>query len=97
MVEGMSGDDVRQAQEFLAFLSNVYPEIPEIPVTGYFGERTLEAVNAARKLFGLEINGTINALLWDVLAREYETAKRGAELAVQQYPGYTLMEEGGAE
>ena len=36
MVEGMSGDDVEQAQTFLSFLSQVYTEIPEIPVTGYF-------------------------------------------------------------
>ena len=96
LVEGMSGEDVRQAQEFLAFLSQIYPEIPEIPATGYFGSQTVDAVNAARVLFGLEPNGVINATLWDILAREYETARTGAQTAAQQYPGYVLEPEGGA-
>ena len=87
MVEGMSGDDVEQAQTFLSFLSQVYPEIPEIPVTGYFGERTREAVLATQRLFG--------PVTWDILAERYETAVQGAEVAEQQYPGYVLQNEEG--
>lgn len=96
LVEGMSGEAVRQAQEFLSFLSQVYPEIPDVSVTGYFGSMTREAVLAAQALFGLEPSGAINALLWDVLAREYETARTGEQVAEQQYPGYVLTQEGGA-
>lgn len=95
MVEGMSGNDVEQAQTFLAFLSQVYPEIPEIPVTGYFGERTREAVIAAQELFGIPPTGTIGPVTWDILADRYETATRGAEVAEQQFPGYVLQNEGG--
>ena len=93
LVEGMSGSDVEQVQTFLSFLSSVYPEIPEIPVTGYFGERTREAVIAAQNLFGLNPIGIVNPATWDVLAREYETALRGAQAASQQFPGYVLQEE----
>lgn len=95
MIEGMSGADVEQAQEFLAFLSGVYPEIPEIPVTGYFGERTRDAVIAAQELFGLTVTGTIGPATWDVLARQYETATRGAQVAEQQFPGYVLQSQEG--
>ena len=91
LIEGMSGDDVEQAQTFLSFLSSVYPEIPQIPVTGYFGEMTKDAVIAAQKLFGLNITGTIGPATWDILAREYETAVMGAKAAEQQFPGYTLQ------
>ncbi len=93
MIEGMSGADVEQAQTFLAFLSGIYPEIPEIPVTGYFGERTREAVIAAQELFGLTVTGTIGPATWDILAEQYETATRGAQTAQQQYPGYVLQSQ----
>ena len=95
MVEGMSGDDVEQAQTFLSFLSQVYTEIPEIPVTGYFGERTREAVLAAQRLFGIPPTGTIGPVTWNILAERYETAVLGAEVAEQQYPGYVLQNEEG--
>ena len=91
LIEGMSGNDVEQAQTFLSFLSSVYSEIPQIPVTGYFGEMTKDAVIAAQKLFGLNITGTIGPATWDILAREYETAVMGAKAAEQQFPGYTLQ------
>ena len=95
MIEGMSGADVEQAQEFLSFLSSIYPEIPNIPVTGYFGERTREAVIAAQELFGLTVTGTIGPATWDILARQYETGTRGARAAEQQFPGYVLQSEEG--
>ncbi len=95
MVEGMSGADVEQAQTFLSFLSQVYPEIPQIPVTGYFGERTREAVLAAQNLFGIPPTGTIGPVTWDVLANRYETATHSAQTAEQQFPGYVLQTEGG--
>lgn len=95
MVEGMSGEDVEQVQTFLSFLSAIYTEIPEIPVTGYFGERTREAVLAAQQVFGIPPTGTVGPVTWDVLAREYETAVRGAQAAEQQFPGYVLQNEGG--
>ena len=95
MIEGMSGDDVEQAQVFLSYLSGIYPELPELPVTGYFGERTRAAVIAAQKLFGLTVTGTIGPATWDILAGQYETATRGAQTADQQYPGYVLQSQEG--
>lgn len=93
MIEGMNGADVEQAQTFLAFLAEIYPEIPSIPVTGYFGERTRQAVIAAQELFGIPVSGIIGPATWDILANRYETARRGAETAEQQYPGYVLQAE----
>lgn len=90
LVEGMSGNDVEQAQTFLYALSSVYDEIPEIPVTGYFGNLTKDAVIAAQKLFGLNVTGTIGPATWDILAEQYETLTNGSKVAQQQFPGYTL-------
>ena len=35
--EGMRGDSVSDLQTYLSYIGSVYPEIPEIPVTGYYG------------------------------------------------------------
>jgi len=94
MVEGMSGSDVEQAQTFLSALADVYPEIPKIPVTGYFGERTREAVLAAQRLWNIPLTGTIGPVTWDTLASAYETAVSGSQTEPQQYPGYVLQNEG---
>lgn len=92
IVEGMSGPDVLQAQKFMDALSNVYPEIPPMILSGYFGERTLQGVLAAQKLFDINLYapGTIGPGTWEVLAREYQAATRQAQAALRQYPDYIL-------
>ena len=57
--EGMQNDDVRDLQTYLSYIGRTYPEIPEIPVTGYFGEQTRDAVYTFQRLFGLPISGLV--------------------------------------
>lgn len=95
LLKGMSGDDVRQVQTFLSTLSTVYPQIPAIPVTGYFGDQTEQALIAAQQLFGLEPSGVVGTPTWTILAREYLTVVNGAETAAGQFPGQALSMEGG--
>lgn len=57
LLEGMTGDDVRQLQEMLSTLSTVYPQIPSITVDGDYGPATFAAVVAAQQLFGLQPRG----------------------------------------
>lgn len=94
LVDGLSGKDVTQLQVFLSTLSTVYPEIPNIPVTGYFGSQTRQAVIAAQNLFGIEPTGTVSSVTWAELAQQYETVRAGSETASDQYPGYPVGEEG---
>lgn len=95
MVEGMRGDDVLQGQTFINYLSTIYPEIPPVALTGYFGEATLRAVLAAQKFFDIvtATPGVFGPVTWSILAQEYETAIRGAQAQPQQYPGYVLENE----
>lgn len=95
LLEGMSGDDVRQLQTFLSTLSTVYPQIPAIPVTGYFGEQTEQAVRAAQQLFGLEPSGVVGTPTWNFLAREYLTVANGTPPVMGQFAGEPLSAEGG--
>ena len=41
-------------------LSTIYPEVPSIPETGYYGEQTREAVLALQRILGLPQTGNVN-------------------------------------
>ncbi len=90
LVEGMSGDDVRQLQEMLSVLSTVYPEIPKITPDGIYGPQTFQAVVAAQNLFGLRPTGAVGTPTWAEIASQYMTVVNGSRVADGQYPGEAL-------
>ncbi len=69
--EGMSGTEVSDLQKYLYTLGKAYPELYEVPLTGYFGPQTREAVERFQELFGLYVNGAVGPLTWNSIAREY--------------------------
>ena len=73
--EGMRNDDVKDLQTYLSYIGSVYPEIPEIPITGYFGEQTRDAVYTFQRLFGLPISGLVGHSTWYAIAEEYNALK----------------------
>lgn len=73
--EGMRSDSVRDLQTYLSFIGSVYPEIPEIPVTGYFGTQTRDAVYTFQRLFGLPQSGLVGVNTWNTIAEEYNALK----------------------
>lgn len=72
LTEGMSGENVRDLQTYLALIGQNYDAIPEIPVTGYFGTQTREAVTAFQNAFGLTPNGAVGAVTWNTIATQYD-------------------------
>lgn len=70
--EGMNNDDVTDLQTYLNLIGTVYPEIPEITVTGYFGPQTREAVTAFQRSFGIEPTGAVGAVTWNEIANQYD-------------------------
>lgn len=71
--QGMSGEDVRDLQTYLAAIGRNIPQIPEIPVTGFFGSQTRNAVAAFQRLYGIPANGTVGPVTWNAIAREYDS------------------------
>ena len=59
-------------QTYLSLIGRTYTNIPEIPVTGYFGEQTEAAVRAFQNAFGLEVTGTVGPITWSTIASEYD-------------------------
>ncbi len=72
---GMENEDVRDLQKYLDYIGSIYPEIPELPITGYYGEQTRNAVSVFQRLFGLDVTGTVGHSTWYRIAEEYDTLK----------------------
>lgn len=90
---GFEGEDVTTVQEELAYLSQVYTEIPPVEITGVYDAQTEAAVRAFQELFGLEVDGVVGVTTWDTIASAYSNIRFGNTKRVGQYPGYPLAEE----
>lgn len=77
---GASGEKVRQIQEQLNRIAQVYSAIPTQPVTGYYDDSTREAVLAFQKVFKLPQTGIIDYRTWYKIQEIYVGVTRIAEL-----------------
>lgn len=76
---GMSNNDVRAFQTYLNVIGRTYRDIPEIPVTGYFGAETENAVRIFQELFGIPVSGLVGAPTWDAVSKEYNYIRFGTQ------------------
>ncbi len=89
--QGSEGEDVILLQNYLNEIGKTYSAIPAIPVTGYFGTQTEDAVKAFQTIFGLPGNTSIvNAAVWNAIISVYEDLYVGMMAEEGQYPGYTV-------
>lgn len=70
--EGMTGENVRDLQTYLSLIGKNLAAIPEIPVTGYFGSQTKNAVIAFQNAFGLPANGAVGPVTWNTIVQQYD-------------------------
>lgn len=72
LTEGMSGENVRDLQTYLSVIGQNLNSIPVIPVTGYFGSQTRDAVTAFQNAFGINPSGAVGAVTWNTIAQQYD-------------------------
>ena len=89
---GSQGDAVRALQQRLQFISGVYENIPDVEVTGYFGEQTRTAVNAFLSDMGLPQKGFVGPGAWKLIEDTYFNLKNGDLKTPGQYPGYAVSQ-----
>lgn len=87
---GMSGSSVSTIQTYLSVISEVYPSIPSVSITGYFGEQTQRAVAAFQRFAGLDETGIVNGPTWTEAAVLYSDIIEGREKGFGQYPGGSI-------
>ncbi len=68
---GASGDKVRQLQEQLLTISEVYTAIPSLVPDGQYGEMTQESVRVFQDVFGLPETGVVNYRTWYKISQIY--------------------------
>lgn len=76
---GSSGDEVRQIQEQLAAIADVYYTIPGLAVDGIYGPQTTASVRAFQEKFGLPATGQVNQATWYKISAIYVAITRIAE------------------
>ena len=77
---GSSGSKVRQMQEQLNRIAQVYTSIPRIVVDGAYGSATAEAVRQFQSIFGLPATGVVDYPTWYKISEIYVGVTRIAEL-----------------
>lgn len=76
---GSRGDAVRQMQEQLNAIAEVYYPIPNIVADGVFGNATAAAVRAFQQQFDLPANGIVDFPTWYKISAIYVAISRIAE------------------
>ena len=94
---GDSGVEVEALQYYLAFLGYFYPQLPPIPITGFFDELTRDAVFTFQSEYGLPVTGVVDIGTYYRIEREYKNAVADLPANYQSaigepYPGRFLVE-----
>ncbi len=76
---GSSGSKVRQLQEQLATIAEVYTAIPMVVPDGIFGEQTQRAVEEFQSIFGMRPTGEVDFPTWYRISQIYVGIARLAE------------------
>lgn len=77
---GSSGNKVRQMQEQLNRIAQVYTSIPKITTDGTYGPATEAAVKQFQSIFGLPASGIVDYPTWYKISEIYVGVTRIAEL-----------------
>ena len=74
---GMRGQNITDLQTYLNLIGRNIPEIPIVPITGFFGEQTEEAVRIFQRLFGIPVSGAVGPVTWYQIALQYDFLNSG--------------------
>ncbi|MBQ6847335.1 MAG: peptidoglycan-binding protein [Clostridia bacterium] len=79
LTKGTRGENITDLQTYLNLISKNIPEIPEVAITGYFGDQTENAVRVFQSLFGIPVSGDVGPVTWYQIALQYDFFNRGIE------------------
>lgn len=90
---GSESDEVGVLQSYLDYIAQTYTEILSVPITGYYGTRTREAVISFQRIFGLPVTGRVNAVTWSAVASVYGDLYNGRQISDGQFPGFSVGDD----
>lgn len=89
---GSRSEYVSALQTYLNTIAETYPEIPTLPVTGYYGRQTENAVATFQDQFGLTRTGNVDPFTWEVITSLYSDLSLGNARVEGQSPGETITQ-----
>ena len=97
--QGDRGVEVQLLQFYLSSISVFYPQIPNVPIDGIFGQNLLKAVLNFQQNFGLIDDGIVGRSTWEKIYAVYETLsdKIVPEENIPAYPGRTFQQGSSGE
>ena len=75
LTKGTRGEAVSDLQTYLSFIAQNINDLPDVSVTGYFGDQTENTVRTFQRLFGLTESGAVGPVTWYQIAREYDALR----------------------
>ena len=96
LAEGMTGNDVRVMQYYLAFIAQYDTSVNPINIDGIFGPMTRNAVIAFQKAYELEVTGIVNAVTYNRMIDVYRgiimsLPENMFENSARPFPGVQLF------
>ncbi len=79
LTKGTRGENITDLQTYLNLIGRNIPEIPVVPITGYFGDQTENTVRIFQQLFGIPVSGDVGPVTWYQIALQYDFFNRGVE------------------
>lgn len=92
LTQGTSGEAVAELQRYLNEISRVYPSIPQVAPTGYFGNETRRAVMEFQRIFESRQTGNVRLATWNKIASVYEDVRSETSVREGQFTGTPLQE-----
>ena len=94
---GDQGVEVEAVQYYLAFLGYFYPQLPPIPISGFFDDATRDAVFTFQNNYGLPVTGVVDANVFHEIERAYQNAVSDLPPSYrtaigEPYPGRFIVE-----
>ena len=87
---GSRGEYVGLLQEYLTGISIYDSSIPAVPITGYFGDQTYNAVIAFQQQYGLAADGIVGLETWNRITSIYSSLMDSSGTRFGQYPGAAM-------
>ena len=84
---GTSGEEVVLLQQYLNVISSVYPEVPSVEVSGYYGPATASSVEAFQRMVGITPSGITYATTWQAIVDTWQDIEQSFQRSEGQYPG----------
>ena len=85
---------ILKIQQCLNRLRSIYPQMPQTPEDGMYGDETEQTIKIFQSLTGLEVTGIINDLTWDKIICKTKTLKQPETIHNHPHPSLNYGDKG---